>query len=214
MRISSPYTRYSALSLVSENNKRSLEHNTDASDDTIDCMQHRKKRVRFETVRPGADTVKTYERHIDIPRSELDKPNMWWSRKERESITEECHDAIEEFQQDHIDQVRHFNSVFDQCQEPPSMASSEYLEKASICLPDHIRGLEWGWAPTTISHRRAHVKEILAVHQQIQSLSPEIRDRVLSSRSLRSSRPGRVLARLLGEGDEMQLKAADISEER
>jgi hypothetical protein len=167
------------------------------------------KRVRFETCGPNAEDVRTYEKYIEVFRSQLDKPAMWWSRAEREDITEDCHDEIEVFRRENIDQVRHFIQVFDHCQQTPSEASSNYLEKATISLPASIRGLEWGWAPSTISHRRAHISEVLAVQDQIKTLTPEMRDRVLSSRALRSSRPGRVLARLLGEGDERQSKAID-----
>lgn len=173
------------------------------------CDDRASKRVRFETCGPNTEELRTYEKYIDIFRSDLNKSVMWWSRSEREEITDECHDEIEAFRRDNMDQVRHFIQVFDQCQQTPSEASSDFLEQATIILPATIRGLEWGWAPSTISHRRAHIREILAVQDQVQTLTPEMRDRVLSSRSLRSSRPGRVLARLLGEGDERQCQNDD-----
>eukprot|EP00934_Nitzschia_sp_Nitz4_P001755 Nitzschia sp. Nitz4//scaffold52_size167869//33017//33694//NITZ4_002264-RA/size167869-processed-gene-0.153-mRNA-1//-1//CDS//3329553999//1755//frame0 len=204
MRIAPNSSQYSMISLKSQKRKHSGDESGGESDDSTEIFLPHKKRVRFETGQ--GDSVRTYEKELEIHRSDLDKSKMWWSRKERGDITEECHEAIDEFRQCHLEQVRHFNSVFDQCKEPLSHASSETLEKVTISLPDHVRGLEWGWSPSTISHRQEHVKEIVAVHQQIRSLKPNLRDQVLSTRSQRSSRPGRVLARLLGEGDEKQVK--------
>eukprot|EP00429_Kryptoperidinium_foliaceum_P105842 CAMPEP_0176258800 /NCGR_PEP_ID=MMETSP0121_2-20121125/38747_1 /TAXON_ID=160619 /ORGANISM="Kryptoperidinium foliaceum, Strain CCMP 1326" /LENGTH=221 /DNA_ID=CAMNT_0017598677 /DNA_START=58 /DNA_END=723 /DNA_ORIENTATION=- len=194
-------------SMKDRNRKRSLTVGRNSWDGSADY--HPPKRVKFETCGPHTEDVKTYERYIEVFRFQLDKPAMWWSKAEREDITEDCHDEIEAFRRDNVDQVRHFIRVFDHCQLAPSEASSDYLEKATISLPASIRGLEWGWAPSTISHRRTHIREVLAVQDQIRTLTPEMRDRVLSSRSLRSSRPGRVLARILGEGDERQCKTVN-----
>jgi len=165
------------------------------------------KRVKFEHVGNfSGDKVKTSEAYINILRSELDKPVMWWSRAERETILEECHDEIDVFRRNNENLAQHFTQVFEFCQKPPSEESSNYLDNAKISLPSSIRGLEWGFAPRTISHRRAHIQEVLAIQDQVQTLPPEMRDRVLSSRSLRSSRPGRVLARILAEGDARNCK--------
>lgn len=149
----------------------------------------------------SSDKVKTYTRYLEILRSDLDKPSMWWSRSEREEISETCRDEILDFRRHHTGAVEHFSSVFVHCQKSPSLESSDYLESATIDLPLTIRGLEWGFAPSTISLRRSHVRQLLSIQDKMHALSPEMRDRVLSSRSLRSSRPCRVLARILGEGD-------------
>ena len=199
-------TTISTQEWVKKHNRSAARYSSDASCDT-DCQ--RPKRVRFETSGPNTEDVKTYEKYIGVFRSQLNKSAMWWSRAERENITHECHNEIETFCRDNADKVRHLIRLFDLCQQAPSEASSDYLEKATISLPPSIRGLEWGWAPSTILHRRAHITEVLAVQDRIKTLSPQMRDRVLSSRSLRSSRPGRVFARLLGEGDERQCKVLD-----
>ena len=166
------------------------------------------KRVRFNPSNgPNSDRIKTFEHYIEILRSDLDKPAMWWSRAEREAIALTCHLQIDKFRRDHLDLAQHFDQVFEYCQKLPSKETSDYLDEAEINLPSSIRGLEWGFAPSKISQRHAHIREILALQDQAQTLSPEVRDRVLSSRSLRSSRPGRVLARILGEGDARDCKA-------
>ena len=174
-----------------------------------DCVQEPSpKRVRFDQASsgPNADMIKTYEHYLEILRSELDKPALWWSRAERDVIALTCHHEIDTFRRDNLDLALHFDQVFEYCQKVPSRETSDYLDEAEINLPSSIRGLEWGFAPSKISHKQAHIREILALQDQAQTLSPEIRDQVLSSRSLRSSRPGRVLARILGEGDARDCK--------
>ena len=71
-----------------------------------------------------------------------------------------------------------------------------------IVIPIHVRGLEWGIVPSVKQHRRSHAQEVLDVQEQIRGrLSSEMRNQVLSMRAIRSSRPSRVMARLVGEGD-------------
>jgi hypothetical protein len=134
---------------------------------------------------------------------------MWYSRSEKDEILAECEEAIQDFQQKHLEEESNYLSVFDCCSQSPSQKSSDFLETAQLHIPATARGMEWGWASSTESQKRDHVREILAVQLQIQGLKQDMRDRVLSSRSLRSSRPGRVMARLLGECDARNEKSDD-----
>lgn len=158
-----------------------------------------KKRVRFATNPNGS--IKESERFIEIKRSELDKPNLWYSKKERELILADIECAIEDFKDAELEDESNYSTVFDYCSESPCQETSEYLETAQLHVPSAARGMEWGWASSTETLKRDHVKRLLKVQDQIQGLSGVLKDRVLSSRSLRSSRPGRVMARLLGECD-------------
>ena len=159
-----------------------------------------KKRVRFATHPNG--TIKESERFIDVFRSELDKPNMWYSKAERDVILADIECAIEDFKDAELEDESNYTTVFDYCNESPSQESSEFLETAQLHVPSAARGMEWGWASSTETLKRDHVRHLLKVQDQLQGLTPKgLRERVLSSRSLRSSRPGRVMARLLGECD-------------
>ena len=160
-----------------------------------------KKRVRFASESGGS--VNTAERSSDIVHSDLDKTKLWWTRQERTDILGECQDAINDFRADHMDQVHHYLGIFDKCCNSLLQSSSDYLEKASVVLPANVRGLEWGIAPSTKNHRRVHVQDILEVQDRVQNLSTEMRQRLLSARSLRSSRRCLLMARLLGEGDKV-----------
>jgi hypothetical protein len=75
------------------------------------------------------------------------------------------------------------------------------LEQAKIDLPTHVRGLEYGILPASKAYRRTHVQVVLKLQTQMQSLQGHMKDRVLSSGAIRSSRPSRVMARILGECD-------------
>lgn len=179
------------VSLISRKRSRSLSPHEDRAPVG--------KRVKFDS--NGSGAIKTSERYIDILRSDLDKPNMWYSRAEREDILAECEEAIQEFRQEDLEEESNYLRVFDYCSQSPSQESSDFLETAELHIPATARGIEWGWATSSGSLKRNHVRELLKVQNQIQGLSEAMRDRVLSSRSLKSSRPGRVMARLLGECD-------------
>ena len=188
------------LNSETRNRKRCISiDDSDSENESDELCTPQRKRVRFATNGDGA--VKTSAASSKISHSDLDKSKLWWSRQERAGIINRCHDAIRDFRRDNLDQVRHFLSVFEQCSQKPSQSSSEYLEKARVNLPVHIRGLEWGIAPTTKSHRRAHAQDVLDTQDQIQALKGPMHDRVLSSRALRSSRRCRVMGRLLGDCD-------------
>ena len=149
-------------------------------------------------------SVMTTERGSDIVRSDLHKPTLWWTRQERASILSDCQDAIKSFCSDHDDQVQHYIGVFDRCCDSLSKSSSDYIENATVVLPDDIRGLEWGFSSK--NHRRQHVLDILDVQERCARVNPEMRDRLLSSQSVRSSRCCLLIARKLGEGDRIPLE--------
>jgi hypothetical protein len=190
------------LSIDQTRKKRSRLVDSEIDKDSNDACYPKKKRVKFATAANGS--VKVTKVASDICRSDLDKGKLWWSRRDRAIILNRCQASIKGFRGDHMDQVRHYLCVFEKCSESPSQSSSDYIEKATVSLPIHARGLEWGIAPSTKTQRRAHVRAVIDVQDQIQGLSATMRDRVMSTRSLRSSRPCRVMARLLGDGDAKQ----------
>ena len=164
----------------------------------------KKKRVRFSHDEDSG-ALTTTEQDSDIFRDQLHKSSLWWTKHERENILSDCRDAIMSFCTDCDDQVQHYVDVFDRCCDSLSPSSSDYIETATVALPTTIRGLEWGFAPET-KKRRQHVVGVLEVQERVQSLNPQMRDKLLSSQSLRSSRCCLLIARLLGEGDRVSLQ--------
>ena len=113
----------------------------------------------------------------------------------------------------------------------PSQIVSDSLENVTVSIPLSIRGLEWGLSSSSFgsgspkskvgggkvggggggggggmssvkSRRKQHIENILAVQKHIKD--QEIRQRFISSRSLQSSRPSRIMARMIGEGDALK----------
>jgi len=171
-----------------------------------DRSTFRKKYVKFASNLDG--TVKTCERRIDIFRKDLDKPKMFYSREEKAAILEDCEEAIDLFKQQNLEETSNFEAIFEYCRQPPSEQSSNILENMQLQVPADARGMEWGWAASvTAGYKKAHVKNLLKAQDQAKRLNESMRTEVLANRSMRSSRPGRVMARLLGECDERNSQA-------
>ena len=159
-----------------------------------------KKRVRFATTLSGE--IKQTEFPSSVCLADLNKRALWWRKDEREEISDRCREIYQDFRIHHMDQVRRYLYIYELCSKAPSETSNEYLGRATLVIPDDIRGLEWGVMPSIKECRKTHVQDVLDVQEQLQGcLSEDVRCRILSTRSARSSRPSRVLARLVGEGD-------------
>ena len=174
-------------------------------------MSNGAKRVRFAYQRTtegssgcalaGDIAVNFYESKVS--RDELDKKLLWWSRVERNSISNRIRRLARSFKRKNTGEVKHYLNVFKECSKAPSHSSSEYLEKAMLGVPIEVRGLECGFVPSMKAYRKQHTKEILRTQEQLAkgNLSQTFCTRVLSSRAIRSSRRSRVMARLMGEAD-------------
>jgi hypothetical protein len=198
-----------------QNRKRHLFDTGKAPDDdeALVCVPRRNKRVRFELhspvstgstdMVPFGDIIKEeiYESRLIL--DDLDKEELWWSRGERCEMVDISRKLARGFKRQHKDCVDHYLSVFDECSKKPSHASSDFLETVQLGVPTQVRGLECGFIPSVKSWRRNHAQEVLQTQDKLMkgSISGPMRLRVLSSRSMHSSRPSRVMARLIGEAD-------------
>jgi hypothetical protein len=104
--------------------------------------------------------------------------------------------------------VEHYRKVRDQAVMASNHASSEILQGTAVSLPTEVRGLEWGFCDKT-SARQDHVQAVLAVQNSCQ-LNPRMRSRLMANRSISSSRPSRIMARIMGESDEKSVKRLDM----
>jgi hypothetical protein len=173
-----------------------------------------KKRVRFAQsvdgeIEVSKSTARTSSHFLSsLPSASLSKGDLWWSKEDRELTIQECMIAIKEFRvdEDHVDHMNMFANVYETCMAAPSHATSDYLmEQAMVSLPAQIRGLEWGIAPKLKARRKAHIRDVLDVQNRIRN--PRDREKFVASRSLTSSRPSRIIARMIGEGDAISLVA-------
>jgi hypothetical protein len=186
-----------AQQIVIINDENTCPDSIDAT--AIASVMNSKKKKKKKQVRFDEETNNTY-----YPSNQCDedlkqaKEDLWWSKEDRQRNMAECKDVIEKFRIHHPQYVLHFSKLYRTSMEAPSLASSDVLEKATVSLPLQIRGLEWGFAPRLKARRKQHVKEVLLA---CDIPDPSLRERFVSSRSIRSSRPSRIMARMIGEGD-------------
>mmetsp|Transcript_26891 Transcript_26891/g.73927 ORF Transcript_26891/g.73927 Transcript_26891/m.73927 type:complete len:333 (+) Transcript_26891:152-1150(+) len=162
----------------------------------------KKKRRRNQKVDFG-DLVSTTVYHAsNVTQAELRelKHLLWFTKQDRLRSQAECQRVLKAFRVQNAQEVTQFSAVYRTSMEVPfSQASSDFLEQATISVPLIIRGMEWGIAPKLKKRRREHIQNILTAQKEIRDT--ELRERFVSSRSLQSSRPARIMARIIGEGD-------------
>ena len=146
--------------------------------------------------------VETYTRH-----AVESKPSLWWTREERHDIATKNQQLAREFRDYHDDKVEDANDVYDRCccshddYCVDEIDSSDYMEYSQIDIPTLVRGLEWGFLPSSKQYRRTHSQKVLLAQSQISNLSPEMKARMISTRAVKSSRPSREFASILGQCD-------------
>jgi hypothetical protein len=175
----------------------------DHDDDGTRKQQRPHKRVRFAT-NNDSQVVASEQQLGHYHYSDLEKQNLWWTRQERNGMNSRSRKIAKLFRKDRMDFVKHCHRVFHKCsQYPPSPSSNNYLETVTIIIPSFVRGLEWGIVPKIKAHRRTHADQVLQLQKQMERghFGSDMRYSVLSTRAMRSSRPSRVMARLVGEGD-------------
>lgn len=167
--------------------------------------------------------------------SQDSKASVWYSRMERDGIQEankrqarlflqqqplvagKANIVFDRFCQDHLVAVSDDSSseeeeyenvrICDENDEPDhdEIEIQDKLAAAGSCtldIPGHVRGLEGGFLPAAKRYRRTHVQQVLKWQQCLGKDQPHL----LSSRAIRSSRPSRVLARILGVNDQANAK--------
>jgi hypothetical protein len=154
------------------------------------------------TVSFGDTTSTTQYCATDLTKAELKdlKKDLWFTKQDRLRSQAECLEVLKIFRIQNAEEVTQFSTVYKtSMQVPYSKESSEFLESATVSVPLTIRGMEWGIAPKLKKRRREHIQCVLALQEQISDV--QLRERFVSSRSLQSSRPARIMARMIGEGD-------------
>jgi hypothetical protein len=195
--------------LAIEGSRKRKQHIHEISSDENDNDNDQPKRPLLSNKRVKFAFDRTTECPSTIVHEDLDKQALWWRRQERLVIQQNCRETYQRFRNHHMDQVRRYLQVVRQCQMAPTNESSEYLNEITLIVPDRIRGLEWGVMPSSKECRSAHVQNVLDVQAELdeqQGMNAMTKSRVLGTNSIRSSRPSRVLARLLGEGDAAKLQ--------
>lgn len=164
------------------------------------------------------------------------KPTLFWTRDERDDILDCNQRLTREFRQQQPISVEKANQVFDRCcqdnitddssdeddsmdfyddddeDEHDELEVQDTLAAAgsqTIDVPTHVRGLEWGFLPASKKYRRTHIQRVLRWQRCIES--GDNKAQLLSARAIRSSRPSRVMARILGASDAASAKDAPVT---
>ena len=156
------------------------------------------------TSRPGSKRVRfsANQQEQRAPDTDpLDKNTLWWSKNERSSIQKRSLKAARTFKRTNSERVVNYLEVFSQCSQDPSESSSDYLEQATLQVPDHVRGLEYAFVPSIKARRKTHSRQVMDTQEEFQNLPEERKLQFLASRAIKSSRPSRLLARLVGDSD-------------
>lgn len=192
--------------------RRRYETLNDTFEDDDALVSIARKRVRFElpcrsstasTAATFGDTIAKQVHESEIHYEDLDKEELWWSKGERAEIAECTRKLARGFKRQGTDRVNHYLHVFEECSKSPSPASSNFIESVSLGVPTEVRGLECGFVPSVKAYRKKHLQEVLDTQAQLHKgkMRDAMRLRVLAARAMRSSRPSRIMARLMGEAD-------------
>jgi hypothetical protein len=193
----------------------------------LPLIKRRPRVVRFDI---EANQVQETQRII--PDS---KPALFWTRDERDAILESNQRLARDFRHQQPMSVERVNIVFDRCcqdnvtdDSSDEDESNDFYENdedehdelevqdtlaatasQTIDLPTQVRGLEWGFLPASKKYRRTHVQRVLRWQRCIEG--GDNKARMLSARAIRSSRPSRVMARILGASDAASAKDAPVT---
>jgi hypothetical protein len=160
-----------------------------------------KKGVRFNTAK----------NQVILPShglTEEEIENSWWSREELSASLQKFRVSIDRFYYTQKDSVEKLNHVVSLCNQASSDTSLEDATARLLLVPE-CSGMETDLAPALKSSRRRHATIVLEHLQKIPSHFPEdLRQRMLSARSMQLSRPHKVFARVLGDANQDWAKAA------
>ena len=136
------------------------------------------------------------------------RKELWWTKEERSQILDECRTIGREYKETHSDAVQDYLDLYeDECCNGtlPSIHhdadDDEDCMLATPLFPTHVRGLEWCVVPSTRSHRKVHVHDILDKQAELQRVGRDMRSMILSRRSIQSSKASRLLAHYTGQMD-------------
>lgn len=135
----------------------------------------------------------------------------WYSDDERMSMKFNRDNALA-FGEDNQEWIDSMNSLIHYCNYaiPQSTYDPEELKEKAKDLPAKYRGLEVQGLPQLSAMRRKHTNSVLMHVARIPKKMPEdLRDRMVSARSLQYSRPLALLALILAQADAEEARRSE-----
>ena len=195
--------RPAALNEISDDSDLSSSDDEKSPQEQVEhrlSIQKRRKHRRKVFFGDPSSTTRYYTSSISKEELRGLKRDLWFTKQDRLRTQAKCLEVLKAFRVQNAEDVTRFSVIYrtSMCF-PFSQESSDFLEKATVSVPLTIRGMEWGIAPKLKKRRREHIRSVLALQESISDA--ELRSRFVSSRSVQSSRPARIMARMIGEGD-------------
>jgi hypothetical protein len=170
----------------------SLSTTSSCSDDTVSCSR---RRVSF---RPCRNEIIPAEQQC-LTDEEIE--NAWWNKKHNADAIILYRNQVRACFKNDENSVKELAHVVSMCYKSSS-DQLEDMETAKSMFPMDIRGLESEVAPMLKTSRRKHSEGVLQyVHKIPKHLPADLRERMLSARSMQYSRPFKILAHVIGEAD-------------
>jgi hypothetical protein len=162
-----------------------------------------KRKVRFEL-------SQTQIIPTELPHGLTDEDieNAWSTPKDWEDSITIYHNEVIACQRNHEEFIRDLVHVVSLCYQSSSDSlGDDDMERAQSLIPMIARGMEADIAPMLKTSRRKHSEAVMEyVHKIPKQLPSDLRERMLSARSMQYSRPHKVLARVLGQADATALE--------
>jgi hypothetical protein len=132
----------------------------------------------------------------------------WWNRLEHYQSVEALKQEIRAFFREQEDSLKDMVQLVSTCNESSSDDLDD-LAAATAMIPLNARGMESELLPMLKSSRKRHSESVLDCVNKIPShLQPDLKDRMLSARSIQYSRTFKILARVQGEADALAVLEA------
>lgn len=177
----------------------------------------KKKRVQFHLeYRPDDDSSTTCSPAIpsvygdDTPTAlstyDDDLPGIWWNKDEYDEIRDDALNVSDYYIESCKDYTEKFLAIFSLLKQ--SDENRVFPKDACLMSYTSARGLENVIYPILNHFRRKAVRGVLQAQSNLpHDLDLDVRQRLLSAKSRYLSKPARVLAKVLGDGDAL---VADI----
>jgi hypothetical protein len=141
--------------------------------------------------------------------SEEEATETWLTRSEYKQIHTRAKGDIKNFRQYSHESYDAFLALFQECSQEPNFRKLLDTKSAQTVIryKTPVRGFENRMHSVVVRYRAFHVQGLLAIQEHCRYVSTpsEIREDMLRSRSLHTSRASRSLARILAHGDAMQV---------
>jgi hypothetical protein len=134
---------------------------------------------------------------------------VWWSKEEIKGFQQEAKKKAKDFRETHTTYIQALGTLLKECKNEPNVhkvLSSPIAQELLGLFPSSVRGLECHLHTLVGQYRLFHLKSLLAVQHSMKDGATSL-EKILRASASHTSRASRALARLLAQGDHLQVTA-------